>query len=659
MHKKKAFSATFILGYIMFGVSQIYALNVNITVTQPIVGGEVVYQRIAPQFKGEPEEARVSLKLKITNRESSTIAVDRILIDNHRVSQFPTPLEISPGKSKYFQNCNCFREIGGVKTRIAYSHVIKAPSPSEPLPQSVRVRVYFVGQSDPEEITVMLTAGVNVDGSLAYPGKKGDLFDNHVWGASSNHASGHQVFGLDMGVLKWVGNQWLRHYPGADINENTANYSYGKPIYAMAGGTVCWALNDHTERVNISANARETTASASLGGRYNAGGNQIYIKSGNEIALYAHFQKGSIPTELLTTGATVKRGQYIGKVGMSGDTGGPHVHIHVKGVHKKGAPKAGKKMNNCDAGPFRPMAFKNMFSINKQQATYLALGNVLSSLSWYAMTNHSAQHDYSLLYPSRIAFRLCISCIDNRQYVGVWQKASHIELRVKSNSYGAFIQKSRDLSKDNFRLVDINIVRENNKRYYVGIYKRGGGKYDFIRIRGWSNFVAKNSERARKGFRLIDMTSYKYGSSRMYLGVYRSGRYGHGLLSYSNWSDFYERRNKLANRGYKLVDIEAHMSNGVETYIGVFRKSRIKQNLVRKTSWASFIAARRSQRRKGMRLVDVAVFKTASRTVFVGVFNQGGGKDAFYSVKSYAKFNQLAEKVRAKGWRLIDMSIEQ
>jgi murein DD-endopeptidase MepM/ murein hydrolase activator NlpD len=47
---------------------------------------------------------------------------------------------------------------------------------------------------------------------------------------------------------------------------------------------------------------------------------------GGNYVLYAHMQPGSVTVK---AGAKVKRGDVLGKVGNTGNTQAPHLHLHV------------------------------------------------------------------------------------------------------------------------------------------------------------------------------------------------------------------------------------------------------------------------------------------------------------------------------------------
>jgi len=98
------------------------------------------------------------------------------------------------------------------------------------------------------------------------------------------------------------------------------NYTiYGQPVLAVADGTVVSARNDLAEQVPSALPANLPIAEAD--------GNFIVLDiGGGAHVLYAHLQPGSV---LVGTGARVKRGDILGKVGNTGNSQAPHLHLHV------------------------------------------------------------------------------------------------------------------------------------------------------------------------------------------------------------------------------------------------------------------------------------------------------------------------------------------
>lgn len=98
------------------------------------------------------------------------------------------------------------------------------------------------------------------------------------------------------------------------------NYTiYGRPVLAVADGTVVSARNDLAEQVPGALPANLPVAEAD--------GNFVVLDiGGGAHVLYAHLQPGSV---LVSAGAQVKRGDILGKVGNTGNSQAPHLHLHV------------------------------------------------------------------------------------------------------------------------------------------------------------------------------------------------------------------------------------------------------------------------------------------------------------------------------------------
>lgn len=116
-----------------------------------------------------------------------------------------------------------------------------------------------------------------------------------------------------------------RFYKGKE-EEVTDFYSFNEPIYSPVTGCVTEVVNN-LESDSLGNNDRE-----------NLGGNYVIINAGDEkYVLMAHLRKESI---ILKVGDYVKSGEYIGRVGNSGNSFVPHLHIHVQ--NKPTAEKEGR-----------------------------------------------------------------------------------------------------------------------------------------------------------------------------------------------------------------------------------------------------------------------------------------------------------------------------
>ncbi len=104
-------------------------------------------------------------------------------------------------------------------------------------------------------------------------------------------------------------------------DRNSSYFCYDAPIYSVADGTVVEAMDGLAENTPHS-------------GKYavdinfvNAGGNHVVVDiGGNRYAFYAHMRPGSVKVKV---GDRVKAGQVLGRIGNSGSSTEPHLHMHI------------------------------------------------------------------------------------------------------------------------------------------------------------------------------------------------------------------------------------------------------------------------------------------------------------------------------------------
>lgn len=629
------------------GGAQAQALAIN--VVNPLVDGKVVLEPIGPALVGGVKQGRISLRMGLRNNDTVPLKVVKVEILDQLVSNYLTPAEIVPGDEIAFQNCRCdWPNDDEEAPKVPYSFplVINAPYPA-----TVKVAVYLQGYRNPVVKTLPLTTTTNQNGPLRYPGRISDLRPNEAWQTSSNHLGGSQAFGLDTSVAGWNGSAWDARRPGAEANKAEAQRAYGLPLYAMADGIVCSALNDLPEWKNyprVSKEIEPEPVSPSTG-KYSTGGNFLNIKSGNEIALYAHMQPGSIPAELLVPGATVKQGQYLGKVGYTGQSSGPHVHVHVS------QESTSTDCVGNDLRP-RPMTFAQIQSLTRSEATTMAGLNNMDPSDWTALSNHSAPHPYSLIYPGTTAYPFDAAEKDEKTFIGVWRTGNTIEIRVNKPGWTSFVAKRNELLADGFRLENIDTYVENNDRHFVGVFKRGSGAGALYNGAGWDDFTAVWKQLSDDGQRLVDLTTYLSGSTRHYVGVFRPGSDHAGLWSHTGYSAFANQREIAEGLGLRLIDMESFdIGNGQRQYVGVYRAGSDNSELARSDSWSEFTAKWKELSGAGYRLIDVDTFVESGVRNYVGVYRAGGGVSALEAVKGWQALFQSSEKYATKNLRLVDV----
>ncbi|MEK7339475.1 MAG: M23 family metallopeptidase [Verrucomicrobiota bacterium] len=150
---------------------------------------------------------------------------------------------------------------------------------------------------------------------LAFPLKEGDFYTAH---AGTNEAVNHhcsipaQKYAMDIiriNALGFRANKWSPK----NLNDFCI---FGSSLYSPCDGTIIESLDQCEDLEPMVMDEK------------NPAGNYLAIhKSESEIiVILAHLMKGSL---LVKKGDMVKKGQPIGRVGNSGHTSEPHLHIHA------------------------------------------------------------------------------------------------------------------------------------------------------------------------------------------------------------------------------------------------------------------------------------------------------------------------------------------
>jgi murein DD-endopeptidase MepM/ murein hydrolase activator NlpD len=144
------------------------------------------------------------------------------------------------------------------------------------------------------------------------------LADRHA--ATRGQSYAVDIIGID---------RWGLHADGIGPADPTAYHIYGADILAPCAGTVAFA-RDGLPDMPVPQMDRDNLA-----------GNHVLLACGDVIVVLAHMRPGSVR---VATGEAVIVGQPLGQVGNSGNTGEPHLHLHVQRAGTPAAPLSGEPL---------------------------------------------------------------------------------------------------------------------------------------------------------------------------------------------------------------------------------------------------------------------------------------------------------------------------
>ncbi len=588
------------------GITRGAAPGLSISFTMEPTEGDFIVFHPTPGFTSlEPPLAQLSIAAIVWNSGSKTVDLDKVVLEykkgNQTIKQdvfLPADqLVIDPGYGWTWQNSRPYHEKGDVVFL------------DSPYPDKVTLSFYFkTFASTPVSATKNIKPYTQ---GLSLPFKASDFgTDEYVTGYSM-HGGGDQVFAYDLGVQAYADNGWRDLLPPATDWGKNENYRiWGKPVYAMADGTVM-----HFES-NIPNNWKPDGSDAGMKKQkdelwgsfdYGGSGNHFYIRHGNVVALYAHLQKGSLTSKFKKVGAVVKKGDLLGKAGNSGNSSGPHTHIHIKKY----------KNSDPESGAFRPLLFNNGYVIG--QANY---PKPKSNVNWSKLNNQgipglkskacfvfpSGTHPYCA-YPTNwgeVARHGVPENIYQQEFDKIWpcgyypiwvdgydvagktyfnmifRPSAGVQWVARHNMDGdAYQAEFNTWSKAGYRLININSYLLSGKIRYAAVFTKQSGA-DWFAYHGqplaWheSNFE-KNWKAGWVPVNISCVTSAgKIFVSALWEKKNTGGFYAKPAMSLQGFQDAF---NQFTNKEkFKLVYLDAYVLGGKPMLSGIWYKNAPSYN---------------------------------------------------------------------------------
>ena len=351
-----------ILCMLLLGISSMLhaaAPPIAVMDVQPVDDlGDILVERTEGEFDGDPDGWRINVDFWLKNTMIPNQSLEKVIISysggsnpggtivNVDIYNLLTGRGVIPKDDDAGLAAN---EIPAFLTRVAF--IPEQRVLPFPLPDEVTVELFFEGYDEPVVVTRPLREFVSrafLD-SFAFPGGRKDLLPDEYWyvGKSHTYQSHHRLstrqrFAEDWGIRRWdpADSRWTSLRDGGVISNNADHLIWNKPIYAIADGEIIRCANGFPDNPNppnklpgVTSNPPEITP----------GGNLLWIEHvTGEVVLYAHFREGTLPGSLCREDSSlwvqdvnppipVVAGEFLGRVGNSGNSTGPHLHIHTEG----------------------------------------------------------------------------------------------------------------------------------------------------------------------------------------------------------------------------------------------------------------------------------------------------------------------------------------
>ncbi|MEP6951150.1 MAG: peptidoglycan DD-metalloendopeptidase family protein, partial [Ginsengibacter sp.] len=472
-----------------------------------------------------------------------------------------------------------------------------------PFPDKITLSFHFKNYRGPISVTKNCKP---YSQALGLPFDSKDFATNEFVTGYSMHGGGEQVFAYDLGVQAYESDAWRDLLPNKNWEENDHYRIWGKPIHAMADGIVL-----HFEN-NIPNNWKPDGSDAGMKKQqdklwgsfeYGGSGNHFYIRHGNNVALYAHMQKGSLNSSFLQKGKAVKKGDLLGKAGNSGNSTGPHTHVHVKTYKNDAEP---------EGGIFRPLLFNTGFVIG--QANY---PKPKSNVNWSKLNKQgipglkgkacfvfpSDTHPYCA-YPTNWGEVCKFGILESKYqqefdsvwpcgYYPVWvdgydvggstyfnvifRPSQNIQWVARHNmDANKYQDEFNTWSGDGYRLININSYLLKGKVRYAAVWKKDSS-VDWFAYHGQTlAWHESNFEKNYKAGWVPTNVSCVYAGSQIYVTALweKKNTGGFYLRPEMTLQDFVNAFEQYTNKEkFKLVYLDGYVKGGKPGLSGIWYKN--------------------------------------------------------------------------------------
>jgi hypothetical protein len=447
-----------------------------------------------------------------------------------------------------------------------------------------------------------------------FPGHAESLDPGELWywKAPDGHGGGSQKYAYDLTTARWdeASGKWSECVAGrdgkakcrycGDAERNSDCLAYGEPLHAMAPGRVvrCWRNAPENPRPGERHPARDSEP-ARIGG----GGNALVIDHGDgTYALYAHMQPGTIPkalcpheAELMQDAgdkteaevpeaqqARVEAGQFLGRVGNSGASSNPHVHVHVQDGPTKSAGGVPLDFSGAwidqDREPEK-LDWTRLDGRTRPTETSVIWPDFSKGLPEIAY--HGVRDaDYQRLFDHARASGYQLEWVDGFELRG--RVFYNVVFRPKSDDWsavhgltGAQYQDEYEARKrDGQRLRHVDSYTWRGEARYAAVFVKDGGPG----VRAYHGISAEEHQRrfeewSAQGFRARRVSVVSQGGQRRYTALYDQGGPDVRLKSALTAAEYQDEYDRNKQAGLHLAAVDAYIHQGQLFYSALWSRA--------------------------------------------------------------------------------------
>lgn len=235
---------------------------------------------------------------------------------------------------------------------------------------------------------------------------------------------------------------------------------------------------------------------------------------------------------------------------------------------------------------------------------------------------------------------------------GAWHAGNDDEVLWQSD-LNTFRSKWTELSAHHLRLVDLKVAASPGQpTQYTGLWRSGDGPHFLLIGIEREQFRQRWMALSRQNLRLVDLEVYSEDGLTKFAGVWRAGSDEQELLAGLDAAQFNSQWKLLSKRGLRLVDIEVYEEDGKIRFAGIFRAGDGDYDVLIGVDWESFLAQWRLHNARQHRIVDLEIHSQNGAVRYTAVWSGKAQSHALYVIPDKSRFESVWRTLYLQGHRL-------